>query len=898
MRHYCVISHTHWDREWYLTQEQFRFRLVNLMDRLLVLLKKQPDYIFHLDAQTIVLEDYWEIKPQRREECCRYIREGRLIVGPWYVQNDFFLVSGEATVRNLLLGKKQAADAGGCGDCGYMPDQFGLISQLPQLLRGFGIDYCIFGRGYHDCRIDEQGKVYKEPLPSELIWKSPDGSEVFAVCMSHWYNNTQRFSADPERAMRLVEMQKKQFAPNATTPHLLMMNGVDHLEPQDDLLSILRDLQQRLSEGERIYQTTLRNYVDHVRNHMANQEITCREGELIAGSDEDILKDCASTRIYIKTKNAFLQTMLEMNLEPLHAMLESSGMSGSYPSEYTDYLWKMLIRNHAHDSICGCSKDAVMRHIEDRFACIEETGTELMQAGMELLNAHVSRDGMAQEDYLLTVFNSMECARTQVVEAVVDVLTRDKPTGLQILDPQGREVPYTLLKQYKINKSCLSALNLPGFREVERYHIRFLAETPAFGFTAYIVRTQSAAAVCVQHGGEPVMENESLRVEVTKDGQIDLLHKATGNWLRNVLTMREQGDAGHSYVFAPVSGETPLELSAPVSVAADCLDDLRQSITLSYAWEMPAYLDEQTGKRSAEMVVCPVSVKLTLDRDAKWLDVSVDLDNKAKDHRIQAVIRTGIDSDRTLALSPYDVVWHDKTELDPRICNESRHNSGMVRIADGHMGMTVLNRGLYNYENLQNETGTLTLTLVRSTGMIYPHKAEGAPVDQLWSAPENQCLRPLHLEFALYPHNAALDAAQSVRAARAYQAPLCALCMPVDTKKFAGGRAAVQDTSIDEEFFLPDPYPTVQLPRSYQSMKLEGESVQVTAWKKAFDGTGYILRFFNASDAAQTAKLTPPAGLRVYKSDLQEAAMEPCCMENDAAVIPVRPKEIITLKLL
>src|SRR5215210_9263440 len=60
-----VISHTHWDREWYLTYEQFRLRLVGLIDRLLDLMEQHPDFeYFHLDGQTIVLEDYLELRPQ------------------------------------------------------------------------------------------------------------------------------------------------------------------------------------------------------------------------------------------------------------------------------------------------------------------------------------------------------------------------------------------------------------------------------------------------------------------------------------------------------------------------------------------------------------------------------------------------------------------------------------------------------------------------------------------------------------------------------------------------------------------------------------------------------------------------------------------------------------------
>ncbi len=107
--HLHVVSHTHWDREWYQPFEVFRLRLTDLIDHLLDIFRKYPDYVFELDAQTICLEDYLEIRPGRREELAERIRAGNLRVGPWYVQNDFFLTSGEATVRNLLTPRSDAA---------------------------------------------------------------------------------------------------------------------------------------------------------------------------------------------------------------------------------------------------------------------------------------------------------------------------------------------------------------------------------------------------------------------------------------------------------------------------------------------------------------------------------------------------------------------------------------------------------------------------------------------------------------------------------------------------------------------------------------------------------------------------------------------------------------------
>ena len=250
---FCVISHTHWDREWYMSFEKFRIKLVELIDNLLEILEEYPGYIFHLDAQTIVLEDYLEIRPWRRDVLKKYIKQGSILVGPWYVQNDFYLTSGEATVRNLLAGIRLADEMGKCEKIGYAPDQFGLMSSLPQILKGFGIDNCIFGRGYADAifwnkPVDEFKKIVP---PSEFIWEGSDGSRVLAVHMSYWYNNAQRFSGDLTKSARLLEMIENNFEGIALTPYLLLMNGVDHLKAQDNLLPILEKLKASLPEGKR-----------------------------------------------------------------------------------------------------------------------------------------------------------------------------------------------------------------------------------------------------------------------------------------------------------------------------------------------------------------------------------------------------------------------------------------------------------------------------------------------------------------------------------------------------------------------------------------------------------------------------------------------------------------------
>lgn len=100
-----VISHTHWDREWYRTQQQFRLELVDTIDAALDALAEDERFrCFMLDGQTILIDDYVGLRREREPELRQRVAERRLLIGPWYTQPDEFIVSGESLVRNLLVG--------------------------------------------------------------------------------------------------------------------------------------------------------------------------------------------------------------------------------------------------------------------------------------------------------------------------------------------------------------------------------------------------------------------------------------------------------------------------------------------------------------------------------------------------------------------------------------------------------------------------------------------------------------------------------------------------------------------------------------------------------------------------------------------------------------------------
>jgi 2-O-(6-phospho-alpha-D-mannosyl)-D-glycerate hydrolase len=148
-----VISNTHWDREWVYPFQETRLLLLDFLDDLLDLLDKKPEFhSFLLDSQTIAVEDYLELRPEREEQVKEHVKSGRLIVGPWYSLPEEYIVNGESLVRNLVVGHRLANKWGKVSKIGYTPFSYGQTSQMPQIYRGFDIDTIIFYRGINTPR--------------------------------------------------------------------------------------------------------------------------------------------------------------------------------------------------------------------------------------------------------------------------------------------------------------------------------------------------------------------------------------------------------------------------------------------------------------------------------------------------------------------------------------------------------------------------------------------------------------------------------------------------------------------------------------------------------------------------------------------------------------------------
>jgi mannosylglycerate hydrolase len=425
--HLHLVSHTHWDREWYLTFQQFRLRLVYLVDNLIDLLTSNPDYRnFTLDGQTIILEDYLEIRPEREVEIRELVQSGRLLIGPWYILPDEFLVSPEATVRNLLEGDRTSQRFGNKMEVGYLPDPFGHISQMPQILKGFGLEAACLQRG-----LDIE--------PTELWWEAPDGSRVFLVYLRDGYGNAAGLPvSDPEMFLKEIcrlrdsllafSAAGKEGAP--TGGHLLLMQGTDHMAPLPETPSLI-DYGNEYLNRTKIIHSSLPKYLKGISDYINNNnlEIPTITGELRSSRRFHLLPGVYSSRMWIKQRNFTCETLLEKWAEPfsawaqiIHQEEQRARLTGFEPVKVKNnrpvlrYAWRQLMTCHPHDSICGCSIDQVHDEMRSRFDQVEQVGEELAKQSLaELADAVDTRLPSSKPVLALVVFNPSSNLRTDSV---------------------------------------------------------------------------------------------------------------------------------------------------------------------------------------------------------------------------------------------------------------------------------------------------------------------------------------------------------------------------------------------------------------------------------------------------------------------------------------------------
>ncbi|HEX2987724.1 MAG TPA: glycoside hydrolase family 38 C-terminal domain-containing protein, partial [Chloroflexota bacterium] len=540
-----LVPHTHWDREWYLPFQEFRAVLVEAVDSLLDIMSANPEFrYFTLDGQTIILEDYLEVRPEREDELKRRIQEGRILVGPWYVMPDEFLVSGESLIRNYLEGQRTAARFGSSMDVGYLPDTFGHIAQMPQLLRGLGMDTTVLWRGV--------GKAIQK---SEASWVAPDGSSVLLEYTPVGYANAALLPTASDPLMERLSHIREQLEPHATTNFLLLMNGDDHMHPQRDLPAIIQEANRRLRDAELVL-GTLPIFLDGMKAAAAASgvELETIEGELRSCETAHLLAGVLSSRMEIKQRNFNCETLLERWAEPFtnFAALLPRDPAAEQPRSTAPALlrlaWRYLLKNQPHDSICGCSIDQVHQEMQTRYDSCEQIGNRVLDRAVEAIAAATDSEailGNREGEGAVTVFNSEEGPRTDFVEATAQL--PGEPGEVALVAPDGSVVPYQVLRgqQVELASSTLRRSEIQGYlrlagpgRDWPRWKLRILEKIVK---TALRDRLPQLVVddMDVVPGTDPSTVDVAVEVKAGREHNYDAL--STG--LRQLSSLVDRGDA-------------------------------------------------------------------------------------------------------------------------------------------------------------------------------------------------------------------------------------------------------------------------------------------------------------------------------------------------------------------
>ncbi len=873
-----VIPHSHWDREWYQTFEEFRFNLVHFMDELIEQLETDEGMRhFMLDGQVSLIEDYLEVRSENGERLRRLIQDGRIEIGPWYVQPDEFLISGESLVRNLLIGDRQARDYGPVMKQGYVPDTFGHVGQLPQILQGFDIGAFYFMRGLGE-DVDELG--------SEFWWEAPDGSRVMAHFLSETYSNAAVLGSDPESMSFRHEMisapssymvsydslyeLRDRLAARTVSRTILLLNGSDHVTVQPDFSRHVFDLNR--SMPDRIFNGRLEDFERRVL--ASGAELNTYWGELRSPRYQPVLRGTLSSRTYIKQENAHTQHLLEGLAERAAAVAYALGGKDYQP--FLRYAWRDLVKNHAHDSVGGCSTDTVHRQMMHRFDTANRVGQKVIDEALNFLTTRASA-ALGIGAVPVVAFNPSSWKRSGAVRVDVS-LDADAPLRQRIfgyssatdldleqfvlLDPDGEEVPFVIRDSKLRIEDALYRR-----KAVRRQTIEFEAlRLPALGHKAYqLVRAadRERDKSLQQQSQALVLENEYVRVLPEDDGTLTITDKSTGREYPGLNRLVDDADAGDEYNFSPPELQHRI-VSTQADWRVEQGDDERH-LVLRAELELPRGLTEDRSGRSEDLARCPVVVHVHLPSNARQVRISTEFYNRVKDHRLRAIIPSGFEAEESIAESAFGTVRRPTTVEDSSGYREEDSmtfaQQRFVRVEEGGSGIAVLNKGLSEYE--ASPDGEVALTLLRSVGWLSRNDLStriGHAGPEL-ATPEAQSQGRQMFEYAVVPYTDSWPEGSIYREAEEFWLPLQAR---------AGQR--LQDDFESRPEYARGSY-----------MRVDNENVVLSALKKAENMDGLVVRLFNASGKEEQVVLR--FGLPIvsaYRTNLNEEIFEQIAPDDDS----------------
>ncbi|MFX1558109.1 MAG: alpha-mannosidase [Promethearchaeota archaeon] len=865
-----IVQETHWDREWYIPFQEFRARLVLMMDKLLEILKNDPDYKnFTLDGQTIPIEDYLEARPEAEVEIMKYVNEKRLSIGPMYILPDEFLVSGESMIRNLLIGYQIAKKFGRVMKAGYIPDPFGHIAQLPQILSGFEIPSVLFARGFGD-------EFEENKLNMEFIWNAPGKSaSILAIHLILGYGsiaeiNTKTISGTYKPALRRINSAISELEKFTATPIIVLNSGSDHHEARPEIPEIISQWNQNYPD-KKIEQNDFEYYIQKVIE--CNPKLNEFQGELRGGKYQPLLSGVFSARMWIKQRNTKIEYLYEKYTEPISTIVWTLDKyhKFKYPKDYIYTGLKWLIKNHPHDSICGCSIDQVHNEMVTRFDWAEQIGNEIFKDSISYLFDLIDDDSSSKKVALI-VFNPLPWKRKDIV--CFNNLVYSKRSDIKssedfkIINSDGVEVGY---QSVEIDEE-------PRITQVGAvsYCCSFLAEVPACGYNTYYLipgkkRNNYILETEVFKSNQYSIENKFYRISVSLKGKIDVLDKQNGISYENICWIEDVGDWGDEYDFSgPMENQTDLSFTSEdlniLSISEYINGPTQKTLKIEANLNLPASLTEDRYNRDIYLVSNLIDIYISIYKDIKRIDFKIEIENNSKDHRLQVHFPTLIKSETVYADGQFYVI--PRSTILPKVKDwvqdplPTNHQKDFIAVSDGKKCVAVLNKGLPEYEAITNKDNTITLaiTLLRcvewlSRGDFASRKSNAGPD---FRTPGAQCLgkHTFEVSFVIDSKGTWLDS-KIHKKGKEFNCPLKPI-IPLMAQSLI--------RAPDKINFLLIPFLTKKdkskdlkgvpiLLTNMSFLEIENDNIILSLIKKSEEGNSLILRVYNINSNSEKALL-------------------------------------------
>jgi len=748
--------------------------------------------------------------------------------------------------------------------------------------------------------------------PRDLTYYYQDRHQPVHMCDTQFYQRPFKLTVEKaetnwtkEELLQAEGYLKEQALQYAVEGQVLAMDMGDNQCPFELMPEIIKSL-NKVSPDMEYVQSTLDIYLDAIVSASDKAKMHIHDGEMrfpaVIPGFNGLLGATHSSRAKLKVLNDKCETLLMNMAEPWAAI--ATGFGAEYPVNALKDAWKALLQNHAHDSICGAAVDQVHEDMLARFSTTESIAGEVTaRSTTALFKAIDSSKDFKTSDHLVTVFNSNPRPRKEVLPLIIDIPKKGGSGGIidpcsgvgaagedenirffDIVDEKGNALPYHIQNSEEIAIAVESELDDPAIKFMAtRWRVLLDVNVPGLGYSTYALRGRKARLVehpkpiadrplLARENG--VLENEFIRVVISTNGTYSFTYKPMNHTMEGLNLFVDNGEIGSAHrLQSPKRNPVYTSVGCPATVSLLENSEFRGVFKIDIVLKVPAAATENGRDRLREMVDLPITTWLTLEKGSKALKVKTHIINNARDHRLRVLIPSNVKTDRVAVESAFAVESRDIRWTDAKENHENffpyQPMQNFVDLSDGKMGLAVLNRGMREYEVMDDSSRTLALTLIRTHRAYMTANGDMTPeeYDQYTGL---HSFGPHSFEYAIYPHAGDWRSGGVLDAAYDFKVNLVAIQGRPHAGKLAPKTSFFDITSSN--------------------------NVMVSTLKKAEKGEGLLMRLWNTGDKTEEVVVkTVQPFKKVSSLKLDETVLGAVDYTGQMARCKLLPHKIVTL---